>query len=83
MRWRADDPASPILCAIANTALAAASTTAISDRARLAGAFSPPPDTKLACLDRDHEEKISHRVDQPQLRERGLTMPLPVRQCGV
>jgi hypothetical protein len=39
---------------------------------------TPPLDTKLACLDRDHEEKISHRVGHPQSRDRGLAMPLPV-----
>ena len=38
----------------------------------------PPLDAKLACLDRDHEEKISHWVSQPQVREGSLTMPLPI-----
>ena len=39
---------------------------------------TPPLDTKLACLDRDHEEKISHRVGQPQVGECSLAMPLAV-----
>ena len=42
-------------------------------------AFAAPPDAKFACLDRDHKEKISHGVGQPQVREGGLTMFLPIR----
>jgi hypothetical protein len=41
-------------------------------------AFSAPSDAKLTRLDRDHEEKIPHRVGVYQLRERSLAMPLPV-----
>jgi hypothetical protein len=41
-------------------------------------AFAAPSDAKLACLDRDHEEKISHRVSLYQVRECSLAIPLPV-----
>ena len=41
-------------------------------------AFSAPSDAKFACLDRNHEEKIPHRVGLYQVRECSLAMPLPV-----
>jgi hypothetical protein len=41
-------------------------------------ALTAPSDAKFTCLDRDHEEKISHRVGQPQVGECGLTMFLPI-----
>src|SRR6516162_6991002 len=40
-------------------------------------AFSAPSDAKFACLDRNHEEKIPHRVGLYQVRERSLAIPLP------
>ena len=39
-------------------------------------AFSAPSDAKFACLDRNHEEKIPHRVGLYQVRERSLAIPL-------